>query len=637
MCGIAGAAAKRHHQVPPVEVARRMCAAIRHRGPDDEGIFHSPPAFLGMRRLAIIDVEGGAQPLYNENGDICAVVNGEIYNYRELRRELESHGHMFRTGSDVECVVHAYEEYGADCFSRLRGMFAIAIWDSRTQTLVLGRDRFGKKPLFYCESPRGLYFASELKSLLAVPDLSATLNRSVLPEYMLLGYVPTPESMLEGVRKLPPAHYLVFREGHVAIRRYWELQYAPKLLDDEQDLIDALEERLDEAVRIRLNSDVPFGAFLSGGIDSSIVVAMMTRHMNRPVHTFSIGFEESEFNESADARRVADHLGTEHEEFVVRPDAVALLHDIAWYMDEPLADSSAIPTFIVSRMAARQVKMVLTGDGGDEMFAGYERYSRYMRLRVMRQLGLPYVLPLLQHAFGRMPRSIGARMQWVATRLGMRHPEDYISGVALGTPASVRKLLARSITRPRDYGRVRACFSENGEAAGPLDTVLRGDVNSYLLDDILVKVDRMSMGNSLEARAPLLDHRLAEFAARLPERFKLRNGTGKYLLKRVAERHLPESCVHKRKQGFAIPLAHWLRTGLHDLLMDTVHSEGFRERDAFDAEWVRRLASEHVRGRRDHAETLWSVLVFELWAQRFLAPVDKQTIHDIEGFRLASS
>lgn len=637
MCGIVGAAANLHHQVPPVDVTRRMCAAIRHRGPDDEGIFHSPQAFLGMRRLAIIDPDGGKQPIYNETGEICAVVNGEIYNFRELRERLEARGHRFHSGSDVECVVHAYEEYGADCFAELRGMFAVAIWDGRSHTLVLGRDRFGKKPLFYTESSRGLYFASELKSLLPVPELTARLNRNMIPDYLLLGYVPTPESMLENVHKLPPGHYLAFREGHAVIRRYWSLSYGPKFLDDEATLVDALEARLDDAVRVRLQSDVPFGAFLSGGIDSSLVVALMTRHLDQPVHTFSIGFEESEFNESDDARRVAEHLGTRHEDFIVRPDAVAMLHDIAWYMDEPLADSSAIPTFIVSQMAAKHVKMVLTGDGGDEMFAGYERYSRYMQLRALRQLGLPHLLPLLKHALRGLPSRIGRRAQWVATRLGMTHPEDYLSGVALGTPASIRGLLGSGLARPHGYGRVRACFDGNDDTAGPLDTVLRGDVQSYLLDDILVKVDRMSMGNSLEARAPLLDHKLAEFAARLPERMKLRGSTGKYLLKKVAARHLPESCVHKRKQGFAIPLARWLRTDLRDLLMDTVHGAAFRDRDAFDTSTVRRLAGEHVRGHRDHSETLWSVLVFELWAQRYLEPASARSEEGIKGFRLASS
>lgn len=636
MCGIVGAAAKNGHQVPPAEIARRMCAAIRHRGPDDEGIFHSPPAFLGMRRLSIIDPAGGQQPLYSEDGDICAVVNGEIYNCIELRKRLERRGHVFRTHSDVECVVHAYEEYGTDCFAELRGMFAAALWDSRTQSLVLARDRFGKKPLFYTEAARGLYFASELKSLLAVPDIDARLDRSALPDYLMLGYVPTPACMIEGVRKLEPGHFLVFREGRTRIERYWKLHYGPKLEHDEETLVDMLEAKVEDAVAVRLNSDVPFGAFLSGGVDSSLVVAMMARNMRRPVQTFSIGFEEAAFNEADDARRIAEHLGTEHHELIVKPDAVELARDISWYVDEPLADSSAIPTFLVSKLAAQHVKMVLTGDGGDEMFAGYERYARYMQLRTMKNYGIPKMLPLLQHAFRRLPDRMGQRLRWVAQRLGMNHPDDYLSGVAIATPASVRRLLGKSISGPRDYGRVRACFTRSGEL-GALDTVLYGDVMSYLLDDILVKVDRTSMANSLEARAPLLDQKLAEFAARLPERLKLRGSTGKYLLKRVAARHLPESCIAKRKQGFAIPLARWLRADLRELMLDTIHSESFRERDVFDVDAVRRIAGEHVRGRGNHAELLWSVLVFELWAQRFLLSSGAEASRNIQELRLASS
>ena len=637
MCGIAGAVANPRYQVPPVDVARHMCAAIHHRGPDDEGIFQSPQAFLGMRRLAIVDPAGGQQPVYNEEGDICAVVNGEIYNYRSLRARLERRGHVFRTNSDVESVVHAYEEYGPACFAELRGMFSVAIWDSRTQSLVLGRDRFGKKPLFYTSTPRGLYFASELKSLLAAPDVEARLDRSTLGDYMMLGYVPTPDCMIEGVRKLRPAHYLVFRDGRAITTSYWSLRYSPKLEHDENTLVDILEEQVEDAVATRLNSDVPFGAFLSGGVDSSLVVAMMARNMSRPVKTFSIGFEEAEFNEADDARRVAEHLGTEHHELIVKPDAVSLLRDISWYLDEPLADSSAIPTFLVSRLARQHVKMVLTGDGGDEMFAGYERYVRYLQLLAMKGYGLSHVTPLLQRLFRHLPPRIGRRLQWVATRLAMRHPEDYLSGVSLSTPAKARSILARGVTAPRNYGRVRSCFTHRGESLGRLDTVLNGDVHSYLLDDILVKVDRTSMANSLEARSPLLDHRLAEFAARLPEHYKLKGTTGKYLLKRVALRHLPESCVYKRKQGFAIPLSRWLRDDLRELMMDTIHSESFRERDAFNTTVIRQLAGEHVRGAADHAETLWTVLVFELWAQRFLAQTTTESRESTGALRLASS
>lgn len=612
MCGIAGAAAKSGCHVPSLDVIRRMCDAIYHRGPDDEGIHYSREVALGMRRLAIIDPVGGAQPIRNETGKIQAVVNGEIYNYRELRRRLEGMGHVFITGSDVECVVHAYEEYGTGCFAELRGMFAIAIWDGNSRSLVLARDRFGKKPLFYAETGNGICFGSELKSLLQVPGIDADINRQVVADYMTLGYVPTPDSIVSGVRKLEAAHFLVFHEGEVTTGKYWSLRYTPKLEFSEDRLADMLDKRLDEAVAIRLNSDVPFGAFLSGGVDSSLVVAMMTRHLDHPVKTFSIGFEDAAFDESEDARTVARHLGTEHHDLVVNSDAVELLENIAWYLDEPMADSSVIPTYLVSRLAAGHVKMVLTGDGGDEMFGGYTRYVRYLQLKMMKRAGLRRVAPLLRRAARYMPAAAHARVLRVCNRLGMDNAAMYLDEMMIGRPGAIRSLLGKGVpTRSRP--------AADGQPLGALDTVIHDDVHAYLLDDILVKVDRASMANSLEARSPLLDHELAEFAARLPERFKVRGTTTKYLLKRVASRYLPENCVHKRKQGFAIPLARWLRTDLAELLMDTVSSRAFSDRDVFDRAAARRLAEEHIKGIDDHASALWALLVFEMWVQRYQA------------------
>lgn len=607
--------------MPPLEVARRMCDAIYHRGPDAEGIHYSPEVVLGMRRLAIIDPNGGEQPIYNESRDICTVVNGEIYNYRELRGRLERLGHVFRTGSDVECVVHAYEEYGTECFAELRGMFAIAIWDARSRSLVLARDRFGKKPLFYTETSRGMFFASELKSLLQVPEIQPELNRGVVAEYMMLGYVPTPASIFNGVQKLKPAHYMVFHDGYTRIRNYWSLRYSPKLEMSEHELTDMLDAEIDSAVRVRLESDVPFGAFLSGGVDSSLVVAMMTRHLDAPVQTFSIGSEDARLDESEDARRIAGLLGTEHHALTVRPDAVELLEQISWYMDEPMADSSIIPTFLVSQLAAEHVKMVLTGDGGDEMFGGYSRYVRYQQLRMMRGAGAAQLAPLLKLLADRLPSVLAQRVGRACSRLAMQHPDDYLASVALATPPAITGLLHPDCIPTSGFGAVRNCFSNEADGMGALDGILQGDVRSYLLDDILVKVDRASMANSLEARAPLLDHRLAEFAARLPEQFKLRGNSTKYLLKRVAERYIPAELVHKKKRGFAIPLASWLRNDLADLMQDTFNSRAFADRGVFDVEAARRLATEHVNGTRNNAETLWAMLVFEKWAERFSGEV----------------
>lgn len=621
MCGIAGAAARLGKQVPPLETARRMCDAIFHRGPDAEGIHHAQDVMLGMRRLAIIDPKGGEQPIYNESREICAVVNGEIYNYRELRRRLERLGHTFRSDSDVECVVHAYEEYGTDCFAELRGMFAIALWDARSRSLVLARDRFGKKPLYYAETPRGIFFASELKSLLQVPEIEPDINRNVIADYMMLGYVPTPASIFQGIQKLKAGHYLVFHDGYTSIRSYWSLRYSPKLDLGEDELTGMLEKEIDNAVKIRLRSDVPFGAFLSGGVDSSLVVAMMTRHLSSPVKTFSIGSEDPALDESADARHISELLGTEHHALTVRPDAVELLENISWYLDEPMADSSIIPTFLVSRLAAEHVKMVLTGDGGDELFGGYARYVRYQQLLMMRGAGAAQVAPLLKSLTDHLPSAMAQRISRACARLGMQHPDDYLSSVAIGTPPAIAGLLHEDCRAAADFGQVRNCFAADDDAMGPLDRILQGDVRSYLLDDILVKVDRASMANSLEARAPLLDHHLAEFAARLPEDCKLRGNTSKYLLKRVAEKYLPAELVHKKKRGFAIPLAHWLRTDLAELLLDTVNSRTFADRNIFNARAAQKLANDHVSGARNNSETLWALLVFEKWAQRYAGEV----------------
>ncbi|HEX7046973.1 MAG TPA: asparagine synthase (glutamine-hydrolyzing) [Gammaproteobacteria bacterium] len=618
MCGIAGVAARTGACVPPMDVARRMCDAIYHRGPDDEGIHYSQDVILGMRRLAIIDPAGGEQPIYNETREICAVVNGEIYNYRELQRRLEKAGHVFRSGSDVECVVHAYEEYGTECFAELRGMFAIAIWDNRNRSLVLARDRFGKKPLFYTETPRGIFFASELKSLLQVPEIDPEINQQVISDYMMLGYVPTPKSIFSEIQKLKPAHYLVFRDGRTSLHEFWTLRYTPKFDADERTLTDMLEMQVDDAVAARLTSDVPFGAFLSGGVDSSLVVAMMTRHLTEPVKTFSIGFEDSQLDESADARRVAKYLGTEHHELVVQPDAVEMLDNIAWYLDEPMADSSFIPTYLVSRLAAGHVKMVLTGDGGDEMFGGYERYVRHLQLMLMKRARIDRLAPVLELVARHTPGSIGGRIARACGRLRMSHPDDYLDAVGLGNPATVDALLNPVIGCSPGFARPPGWPSLDGESLGNLDAVISGDVRSYLLDDILVKVDRASMANSLEARAPLLDQHLAEFAARLPEHFKVRGRTTKYLLKRVACRYLPAEWVHKKKQGFAIPLSRWLRTDLAELLMDTVNSHRFASRDIFNVRVAQQLAAEHVKGARDNSATLWALLVFEMWAQRYV-------------------
>lgn len=620
MCGIVGAVGAGPDPMVDPETTERMCRVIRHRGPDDQGVYRAGPATIGMRRLSIIDIEGGHQPMQNEDGTVWLVFNGEIYNFQELRRDLEARGHVFRSRSDSECIVHCYEEYGEGCFARLRGMFAIAIWDSRDRSLWLARDRLGKKPLFYAVSPEGIAFASEIKSLLEVPSLRRDVVPEAIHDFLTLGYIPAPGSIFRGVAKLLPGHFLAYRHGEMRTAPYWHLPFEPKWDGAEKELEERLVEKLDEAVRIRLVSDVPFGAFLSGGLDSSVVVALMARHLSSPVKTFTIGFKEKEFSELEDARVIARHIGSDHHELVVEPDAVGLLRDLVWHFDEPFGDSSAIPTYLVSKLAAGYVKMVLSGDGGDELFAGYERYRKY---RTVDRLGrLPLGLGTRGvGCVGRLlPGRLGERARWLAHRSGLPYPDSYLSGVALTTPELARELLGEA-TDATTFARVRHHFLR-GDIASDLDRVMAGDINTYLPDDILAKVDRMSMAHSIEARAPLLDHELVEFAARLPLSSKLGPAAGKKLLRAAATRLLPPSSLSKKKQGFAIPLARWFRGELRELAFDTLTSRPFRQRGLFDQATALACAERHAKGVADHGELLWLLLTFELWAQRFLDRAD---------------
>lgn len=617
MCGIAGVFAAGGMLPFGGGVVEAMCRQIVHRGPDDQGVYRDVSAQIGMRRLSIIDVGGGHQPIHNEDESIQVVFNGEIYNFRELRHELEAKGHRFYTNSDTECIVHAYEQYGDACFSHLRGMFAIAILDKARQRLVLGRDRLGKKPLYYTQLPGGvLAFASELKCLFEVPGFSPSISPRATLDYFVLGYVPAPASIYEGVHKLPPAHSLTVDGGRLGIQSYWQAQFGPKLQGDEATLKRQLLEELEEAVRVRLVSDVPFGAFLSGGLDSSVVAALMARNLSQPVKTFSIGFQEERFNELPAARAVARHIGAEHHEFVVEADAVEAMRDLVWYFDEPFGDSSALPTHLVSKMAAGHVKMVLSGDGGDELFAGYERYRKYQTLIELRQRSLGLAGVGLRALSAVLPGAPGVRLGRIGQRIGQDFPDDYLSGVAICNRADLALVLKPELARLDPFASVRHHFL-GGDAQG-MDRILRGDMATYLSDDIMVKVDRMTMANSLEARAPLLDHKLLEFAARLPQDMKLRGSTGKYLFKQVARDLLPAEVLDKPKQGFAIPVAHWLRNDLRERMTDTLTSASFRQRGPFDAAGVESCMARHLAGTHDHSELLWLLLTYESWARRFV-------------------
>ena len=618
MCGIAGLISLDGRALPGPQTLDAMCRTIVHRGPDDQGTFHTDWAAIGMRRLSIIDVAGGHQPVTSAGGRIQLVFNGEIYNFRELRQTLEARGYVFQSHSDSECIAHAYAEYGTDCFAMLRGMFAIAIVDQDRRRLVLARDRIGKKPLYLGElSPGVLGFGSELKTLLAVPGWQPRISMDAVQDFFSLGYIPAPDTIFEGIGKLPPGHWMSIEPGqdggapNIVQTRYSHVDFLPKWTDNEDTLQERLFAELDDAVRVRLVSDVPFGAFLSGGLDSSVVCALMTRHLSQPLKTFSIGFDEAGFDELPDARRVAQHLGTEHHEMVVRPDAANLLETLVHHFDEPFGDSSAIPTFLVSQLAARHVKMVLSGDGGDELFAGYSRYRRYATLQRIRRATLGMAPGLAKLGGALLPGARGRRLSGIGQRLGLSWPDDYLALVALANPADLRLLFGeRAHADPFSSVRQRFVRSDIDSHA---EQILSGDMDTYLVDDILVKVDRTTMANSLEARAPLLDQNLIAFAARLPFDLKLRGEQGKYLFRKVAARLLPAEVLTKRKQGFAIPLATWFRNDLRPMLLDTIGSRAFKERGIFDQAGIQRLVDEHQQGLQDRGELLWMVMVLETW------------------------
>lgn len=620
MCGIIGVVMAPGQPPPAPELGWRMNAVIQHRGPDDGGLHHDDQAVLGMRRLAVIDVAGGHQPMYAADQQVCLVFNGEIYNFRELRSELERDGHVFASSGDTEVILHGYLRHGADIFAKLDGMFAIAIWDRRDRSLLLARDRWGEKPLYYSDNGQRLLFGSEMKSLLQAPDCPRTLNEPALQAYLSYGYVPAPLAIFSGVHKLPPAHYLRYTGGQISIHRYWAASFAPQSRLSETEAAQTLETLLRRAVSSRLIADVPFGAFLSGGLDSSTIVALMAQHSSQPVKTFSIGFAEAQYSELEDARRVALHLGTEHHELVVEPDAVALLHKLIWHFDEPFADASAVPTYLVSQLARRHVTMVLTGDAGDELFGGYDRYLRLLKLERLGLLQTP-AAALLRIVGGLTPDPYGKRMQRVAERLRLPFQQRYLSGVALMRPDTVARLRATTPATTADHYRLPMLELPGADLnAGDsvLDRAVAIDLQSYLPDDILVKVDRMAMANSLEGRSPFLHPELAQFALHLPPSLRIRDGRGKYLLRQVAQKWLPPRAISKPKQGFAIPLPVWFRGPLRTLASDTFSSRRFSERGLIAPAAANALLNEHQSGAVDHSEALWQILCLELWAQRFI-------------------
>jgi asparagine synthase (glutamine-hydrolysing) len=617
MCGIAGWAG-----APDIDEQRlgAMCAAVAHRGPDDDG-FHIEPGRvgLGFRRLSIIDLEHGAQPLRNESGSVLATCNGEIYNFQALRRDLEARGHRFATRSDCETIVHLYEEHGLDFLHRLRGMFAIALWAAECRRLVLARDRLGVKPLYWAPVAGGIVYASEPGAILASGLVQARPDPEAIAQYLTLQYVPPPRSGFAGIHKLAPGELLVFEDGEATVRRYWSLDHATKDAPPPSDgeAIEWLDAMLAEATRLRMIADVPVGAFLSGGIDSSLVVSYMAEQSCH-VHTFSIDFPHARYSEGAHAKEVARVYGTEHEEFLVEPDIVSTIASAVRFAGEPFADSSAIPTYVLSAATRRRVTVALSGDGGDEAFAGYVRHR--LATTADRLGPLPLAARPLARAIG--ATRLNGRLARVARGLAAvsRSPHDrYAAIMAHFDPAEMDHLCRPEFLA--EAGGSRTAW--DGVLALPdvpgVDRYLALDTATYLPGDLLLKVDRMSMAHSLEVRSPLLDHHVHEYAAALPGELKLRRGTTKWLLKQLATRRgLPEHLVHRRKQGFGIPIGEWFRGALRPWIEGILRDPPTLARGYFDARKTDRLLSDHIEGRRDHTYRLWNLIMLELWHREWI-------------------
>ncbi len=634
MCGICGIF--NYSSKLPIEkkLLNKMCNAIIHRGPDDEGYYFSPDSAvhgsqigLGIRRLSIIDLQTGHQPIHNEDAKIWVIDNGEIYNFQELRLNLQEKGHKFYTKTDTEVIVHLYEDYGIDCVKYLRGMFAFALWDEKKRKLFLVRDRLGKKPLSYTIHNGYLIFGSEIKCILEISEIKREINLEALHYYLTYQYVPSPLSMFKNIKKLPPASILSCDEqGNINIQNYWNLNYRNKLNLREEEYGEQIREKLKEATKLRMISDVPLGAFLSGGIDSSAIVGLMSEISSEPVKTFSIGFEEQDFSELEYARLVANHFGTNHQEFIVKPQMIDILPKLVWHYGEPYADSSALPSYYVARETRKYVTVALNGDGGDENFAGYMRYKAnkiaYFVAKIYRYAGgkrINFILDLFaessnQQNFLRKAKRFSSALfespeyrniQWhcffnneqkmrlysdeMRDRFAKVNAYDYMAEIFINAPAD-------------DF----------------LDKILYTDVRTYLPEDLLVKMDIAAMANSLEVRSPFLDHKFMEFAVQIPAYFKLRGLTLKYILKKSMKGFLPKKILNRSKMGFGIPIAKWFRQDLKEYIKEILLDKKSTKRGYFNHKYVEQMIEEHISGRRDHGYRLWALLMFELWHRIYI-------------------
>lgn len=626
MCGITGFV---HNGARATDrsILERMNAALAHRGPDDDGFYLDDSAALAMRRLSIIDVAGGKQPIHNRDRTKWIVFNGEIYNFQQLREDLERRGHEFYTQSDTETVIHLYDQYGRACLEHLRGMFAFAIWDTAEKSLFLARDRVGKKPLLYSLLPNGdLIFGSEFKAVLEHPSVSRDVDREAIDSYLSYLCVPAPITAFQSIRKLEPGHWLTWKDGVIETKRYWQPDFSRKIKISESEAIEETTRLLREATEMRLISEVPLGAFLSGGVDSSIVVALMARASEKPVKTFSIGFEEQDYSELKYARRVAEHVGADYNEFIVKPNALDVLPLLVDHYGEPYADSSAIPTYYVAKETRRHVTVALNGDGGDESFAGYERYAAMKLAERYRRIPELVRKPFIERALSLLPSSELKRSR-------VRDAKRFIRAASLPTAERYFRWItafdhsakseiytsefAADVSGLRASRSVDKWFaSANG--SGVLDAALLADQMTYLPNDLLVKVDIATMANSLEARSPFLDHKVIEFAASLPASMKMRGFQTKSLLKKVAARLVPREVVYRRKMGFGVPIGKWFREEMKGFVREVLLSERSLTRGIIKPAVLRQYVEEHTSAKRDHSFQLWAFLMLELWYQRFI-------------------
>jgi len=617
MCGITGILNYDDREPVSEAVLQNMCDVIYHRGPDEGGCWIHQNVGIGMRRLKIIDLVSGSQPMHNEDKSVWIVFNGEIYNFKDLRAELLAKGHCFATKSDTETILHIYEEYGEECVNYLRGMFAFAIYDLNREKLFLARDRLGIKPLFYMAASKFLIFGSEIKCLLEHPGMESTIYHPAMVTYFAYGYVPDPDTMYAGVKKLPPGHIMTYQRGKIDISQYWDINFRHDSVHDESHYIEKIHDHLDEAVRLRLVSEVPLGAFLSGGIDSSMVVALMAKNMGEPVKTFSIGFENQAYNELEYAREVAMRYGTDHHEEIVKPDAEAVIDELIHQFDEPFADSSAIPTYYVSRMTRKHVAVSLSGDGGDELFAGYDRYFPGFLFRKIKSIPEKLRKLVFLNTAHLMP-------EWFPGINTLRHlssneNERYLRSISKGVSTihdSIFSSKLKDLIASTDPAPLMTGYLQKYQHMDMLTKQQYLDLKTYLPGDILTKVDRMSMRVSLEARVPFLDHKFVEFAATIPPDRLIQNNDPKYLLKKAAERLLPEKVIYRPKMGFAVPIADWLRNEWEELSRDMVLSNQSFVRTYFNPDFIKRIFFEHKTKRRNHDYLLWTLMVLELWCRK---------------------